>query len=191
MRGARSRLPLLLSLTVLVLVSLGSPACRASDITITAADSHITNEILMLDADADFKFSDDAIKAINSGVAITIEFDLRISRPRKYLWDSELLNAHRDFTIERHALSQQYILSDRATAERRLHGSLELAIDDLGRLRNLPIAEIRQLKGEKVVEMAMRLRLAIRSLPGPLIPVAYISPGWHMSSGWHRWQTRL
>ena len=40
------------------------------------------------------------------------------------------------------------------------------------------------------LEVALRLRLAIRSLPGPLIPVAYISPGWHMSSGWFRWQTQ-
>ena len=72
---------------------------------------------------------------------------------------------------------------------RRLHSSLELAIDDLGRIRNLPIAETSQLGSEQNLEVAMRLRLAIRSLPGPLIPVAYISPGWHMSSGWFRWQT--
>ena len=177
---------------LLLLSALGAVWMRplqASDIEITSAEDHVTHEMLMVDADSRIEFSDDAIKAINSGVPITIEFDLRITRPRKLLWDTEVLSAHRDFTIERHALSNQYVLSDRATGERRIHGELALAIQDLERIRNLPIAEARQVAGENL-EIAMRLRLAIRSLPGPLIPIAYVSPGWHMSSGWHRWQTR-
>ncbi len=165
------------------------PRAQASSITLTAANEHITNDIVMIDADADFQFSDDAIKAINSGVPIAIECDIRVSRPRKLWWDAEILTAHHEFVIERHALSKQFIIADQVTGDRRIHGSLQLAIDDLGRLRNLPIAEARQLAGQHDIEVAMRLRLAIRSLPGPLIPIAYISPGWHMSSGWFRWQT--
>jgi len=179
-----SLLPLLIALYWL-------PAVQAGSITLTAANEHIMNEMVMIDADADFQFSEDAVKAINSGVPITIEFDIRVSRPRKLLWDSEVLSAHREFVIERHALSKQYIIADQITGDRRIHGSLELAIDDLGRIRNLPIAEARQLEGEHDLDVAMRLRLAIRSLPGPLIPVAYISPGWHMSSGWFRWPAHL
>ena len=178
------------ALLALVLALLSLPAAMAGNITLTAGNEHITNEMVMIDADADIQFSDDAIKAINSGVPITIEVDIRVSRPRKLLWDAELLSAHREYVIERHALSKQYIIADQITGDRRIHGSLELAIDDLGRIRNLPIAEARQLEGEHGLEVAMRLRLAIRSLPGPLIPVAYISPGWHMSSGWFRWQTQ-
>ena len=178
-------------LLTLLLALLWLPLSQASSITVTAANEHITNDMVMIDADADFQFAEDAIKAINSGVPITIEFDIRISRPRKLLWDAEILNAHREFTIERHALSKQYVLADRVTGARRIHGSLQLAIDDLGRLRNVPIAEVGQLAGAQELEVAMRLRLVIRALPGPLIPVAYISPGWHMSSGWFRWQTRL
>lgn len=174
----------------LLFMLLWLPLAHAGTITLTAANEHITNDMVMIDADADFQFSDDAIKAINSGVPITIECDIRVARPRKLLWDAELLSAHREFVIERHALSKQYIIADQITGDRRIHGSLELAIDDLGRIRNLPIAEARQLEGEQALEVSMRLRLAIRSLPGPLIPVAYVSPGWHMSSGWFKWQTQ-
>lgn len=180
----------LLLLAQLVLLALWLPASWASDIEIESASEHVTHEMLMVDADSRIEFSEDAIKAMNSGVPITIEFDLRIARPRKLLWDAEVLTAHRDFTIERHALSDQYVLSDRATGERRIHGELGLAIQDLARIRDLPIAEASQLAGEDV-EISLRLRLAIRSLPGPLIPIAFISPGWHMSSGWYRWRTQL
>ena len=27
------------------------------------------------------------------------------------------------------------------------------------------------------------------ALPAPMVPLAYVSPGWHMSSGWYRWKT--
>jgi hypothetical protein len=175
-------------LTALLLVLCWVSASQAGNITLTAANEHLTNDMVMIDADADFQFSEDAIKAINSGVPITIEFDIHITRPRRLLWDPELVSAHREYVIERHALSKQYIIADQITGGRRIHGSLDLAIDDLGRIRDLPIAEARQLGAEQTLEVAMRVRLAIRSLPGPLIPVAYISPGWHMSSGWFRWQ---
>ena len=175
-------------LAALLLVLCWVPASQAGNITLTAANEHLTNDMVMIDADADFQFSEDAIKAINSGVPITIEFDIHITRPRRLLWDAELISAHREYVIERHALSKQYIIADQITGERRIHGSLALASDDLGRIRDLPIAEARQLGEEQTLEVAMRVRLAIRSLPGPLIPVAYISPGWHMSSGWFRWQ---
>lgn len=179
------RAPLLAGL-LLVLCWVSAP--QAGNITLTAANEHLTNDMVMIDADADFQFSEDAIKAINSGVPITIELDIHVTRPRRLLWDAELISAHREYVIERHALSKQYIIADQITGDRRIHGSLDLAIDDLGRIRDLPIAEARQLGEEQTLEVAMRVRLAIRSLPGPLIPVAYISPGWHMSSGWFRWQ---
>ena len=176
-------------LLVLLLALLWVSHSRAGTITVTAANEHITSDFVMIDADADFRFSEEAIKAIDSGVPITIELDVRVLRPRKLLWDTEIFNAHREFTIERHALSKQYILADKGTGERRIHGSLQIAIDDLGRIRNVPVAEAGQIAGAKALDVAIRLRLAIRSLPGPLIPVAYISPGWRMSSGWFRWQT--
>ena len=177
-------------LLVFLLTAFWAPYSHAGTITVTAGDEHITNDVVMIDADADFRFSEDAIEAIDSGVPITIEFDVRVSRPRKLLWDKEIFTAHREFTIERHALSKQFVLADQITGARRIHSSLQLAIDDLGRMRNIPIAAARQIADAGDLAFAIRLRLAIRSLPGPLIPVAYISPGWRMSSGWFRWQTR-
>ena len=189
MRAKRKYSCVIWLLMLTVFGSVWAPCSRAGTITVTAGDEHISNDIVMIDADADIRFSEDAVKAIDSGVPITIEFDVRVSRPRKLLWDSEVFNAHREFTIERHALSKQYILADQITGGRRIHGSLQFAIDDLGRIRNTPVAEAGQLTGTGDLTFAIRLRLAIRALPGPLIPVAYISPGWHMSSGWFRWQT--
>jgi hypothetical protein len=163
----------------------------ASDITIRKARMEIVNDMFLVNADASFNFSDDARDALNSGIPIFIDLDIRITRPRKYLWDSKLITAHRKYSIERHALSEQFILTDLITGDRSLHGSLDLAIEALGKIRGLPLAEASEIDQKSSYEVSLRLRLDIESLPAPLIPLAYISPGWHMSSGWYRWKADL
>ena len=58
-----------------------------------------------------------------------------------------------------------------------------------GKLESIPIA------GENVMEPglrgAVRLYLDIGALPSPMLPLAYFSPGWHISSKWYEWTIRL
>ena len=104
------------------------------------------------------------------------------------LWDSKLLNAHRNFSLERHALSKKFVIADMITGERRVYGTLDLAVDELGRIRDLAVTEAHNIDPEATYDVALRLLLDLESLPAPMIPLAYVSPGWHMSSGWFRWQ---
>ena len=176
--------------SVLFLAIVSGPV-YASDIIVKNADAEIVNDMVLVNADASFDFSEDALNTLNSGIPITIELDIRITRPRNYLWDPELLSTHREYSIQRHALSEQFILTELITGDRHIHGSLELAIDDLGRIRGLPLAEISALDNQALYNISLRIRLDIESLPAPMIPLAYISPSWHMSSGWYRWKTSL
>lgn len=175
-------------LLVLGVLLFGSAAAKASDVTIEQAHTEINNGIVTLDADAYLEFSDDAIEALNSGIPLTFELDVRISSPRKFLWDPEVFATQRRYSIQRHALSDQFILTDLITDERRAHSSLAQAIEDLGRLRKVPIVEQDALPDHIARGFRIRMRLDIESLPAPMIPLAYITPSWHMSSGWHRWQ---
>ncbi|MGR8918542.1 MAG: DUF4390 domain-containing protein [Gammaproteobacteria bacterium] len=174
------------ALAFLLALLLAEPAA-ASDITISGARSAIDNGILMLDADAAFEFSDDALEAIESGIVLYFDLDIRIRRPRRYMWDSTVFTTRRRYAIERHALSDQYVLTDTVTGTRRSHPSLAAAIEDLGRLRQVPVLEATELDAGTDYDLGIRLRLDIESLPAPMVPLAYLSPGWRMSSGWHRW----
>jgi len=174
-----------LAIIVLCTCWLGEP--HASDISVQAARTELVNDMLLISADASFNFSKDALDALNSGIPIFIDLDVRITRPRKFLWDREELHTHRKYLIERHALSEQFIVSETFTGDRGLHRSLELAIEDLGTIRALPLAEAKEIDQTSAYDVSLRLRLDIESLPAPLIPIAYISPSWHMSSGWYQW----
>ncbi|MEQ8660301.1 MAG: DUF4390 domain-containing protein [Gammaproteobacteria bacterium] len=184
---------LLLS-TVLAALLAGALAARsahAGDIVIERAEAYVANELVMLDIDAGFAFSEDAVDALTSGIALTFDLEIVISEARRLLWDRELFATRRHYALERHALSNQFVLSDLITGERRIHASLALAIADLGRIHRLPLTERDELDSDGTLACSVRLKLDMNALPAPMIPLAYLSPGWHMSSGWHRWPADL
>ena len=159
----------------------------ASDIVIHDASASIDNGIVMLDANAELMFSDDAVEALQSGIRLIVDLDVRLMRPRRYWVDKELFSTKRRYAIERHALSEQYLLIDLVTATRRVYGSLDDAVSALGELRRVPIVDASSLGDTEAFAVAMRLRLDIGSLPTPMRPIAYVSPSWRMSSGWLQW----
>ncbi|MEQ8230518.1 MAG: DUF4390 domain-containing protein [Gammaproteobacteria bacterium] len=183
--------PLVLVLVTLLLAVLTATPASASDINIERAEAYVANDLVMLDVDAGFTFSEDAIDALSSGIALTFDLEVSISEVRRFLWDRELFTTRRQFSLERHALSNQFVLSDLITGERRIHPSLDGAIADLGRIRRLPLTDRGDLQDAGRLACSVRLRLDMNALPAPMIPLAYVSPGWHMSSGWHRWPTDL
>jgi hypothetical protein len=187
-----SRVPsstLLPQLVLVLVLASAVPPAWAGDIHIGMARDRIHNEMLVIDADATFEFSADAVDALDSGIPLTITLEIKVSRPRRYLWDPEVVYALRSYSIEHHALSKQFVVADNVTGSRRVHASLDLALADLGHIRDVPVTD-RSSLGELPLAYALRLRLDLKALPGPLIPVAYVSPSWRTSSGWYRWQTQ-
>lgn len=170
---------------------LGCLCARAGDIIIDTANLNVRNEIVMLDCDCRLEFSEDAIDALNSGIPLYFDLEIRFERPRRMLWDPEIYATRRRFVIERHALTERFVLTDLITEQRSVHASLERAIHELGHIRNLPIIEAATLADFDTLNVQIRLRLDINALPAPMIPLAYVSPGWRMSSGWYRWQANL
>ena len=168
-------------------LSAATATVHAGTIVVRAADSNIINEMIVIDADVDFLFSADALEAMRSGVALIIDVDFRIKRLRRYIWDPSILNLSRRYRIERHTLTDRYVITDLVTDERRIHDTIDAAVRDLGRIREIPIAEETQLDTALDYRFGIRARLDLESLPPPLRPIAYISPSWRMSSGWYQW----
>lgn len=179
------------ALMLIVVCGASAPLVSAGDISIDRASAAIENEIVTLNSDASFEFSEDAIEALKSGITLNFELEIRILEARRFWWDKNRFVTQRRYSLERHALSEQYILQDLITGDRRIHASIGAAIDDLGRIRSLPVLDATDIGETQSLDIRMRFRLEIESLPAPMIPIAYISPGWRMSSGWHRWQASL
>lgn len=166
-------------------------AALAGDIVIDTATLHVRNDIVLLDCDCRLEFGEDAIDALNSGIPLYFDLEIRFERPRRVLWDPEVYTTRRRFIIERHALTERFVLTDLISEKRSVHESLDRAIHELGHIRDLPIIEAATLSAFDKLNVQIRFRLDINALPAPMIPLAYVSPGWRMSSGWYRWQANL
>ena len=160
----------------------------AGDITIEDASLVNKDGSLVVISTSQFLFSDAAIEALESGVGLYIEFDLNINRSRRFFWDKRIFRLTKRLKIERHALTERYIVTDQVDQQRRLYDSIESAVAGLNEMSDIPVASLSELQQSNYT-MALRARLDIESLPAPLRPIAYISPAWRMSSGWFEWKS--
>ena len=162
-------------------------AVHAGSVTVTSAEANIVNEMVVIDAHVNYEFSDDALGALRSGIALFIDVDFRIKRQRRFIWDRKVLNLSRRYRIERHALTDRYVITDLVTSDRRIYDSLNAAIADLGHIQKIPVSENSDFDLSMEYKIGLRARLDLESLPAPIRPIAYISPSWRMSSGWYQW----
>ena len=162
-------------------------AVHAGSVTVTSAAANIINEMVVVDAHVNYEFSDDALDALRSGIALFIDVDFRIKRQRRFIWDRKVLNLSRRYCFERHALTDRYVITDLVTSDRRIYDSLNAAIADLGQIQKIPVAENSDFDVSMEYKIGLRARLDLESLPAPIRPIAYISPSWRMSSGWYQW----
>ena len=176
--------PTLLAACLAIMLPL---AVNAGSVTVTSAEANIINEMVVIDAHVNYEFSDDALDALRSGIALFIDVDFRIKRQRRFIWDRKVLNLSRRYRIERHALTDRYVITDLVTSDRRIYDSLNAAIADLGQIQKIPVAENSDFDVSMEYKIGLRARLDLESLPAPIRPIAYISPSWRMSSGWYQW----
>ncbi|MDA0824632.1 MAG: DUF4390 domain-containing protein [Proteobacteria bacterium] len=164
-----------------------STTVAAGTAAVISANSDVVNNMLVVSAELDFVFSEDAMEALRSGIALFIDVDFRIKRQRRFIWDTKVVHLSRRSRIERHALTDRYVVTDMATDERRIHNSLDEAIADLEKIREIPLSNETNFDPACDYRIGVRARLDLESLPGPIRPMAYISPSWRMSSGWYQW----
>ncbi|UZR27845.1 DUF4390 domain-containing protein [Methylococcus mesophilus] len=139
-----------------------------------------------LDADIDYHFSETAVEAMHNGVPLTLVMRLRVKRVRPWWWDETLISENHRRTIRFHPLARAYQLTRAESGVTENFASLHALLEELGRIRNLPVDAPRTLAGGEY-RASLSVTLDIESLPLPLRPTAYLSPQWHLNSPWFRW----
>lgn len=141
---------------------------------------------LRLDADLEYRLSDDALEALDNGVALTFVVEIEVQRRWLGFWPRTVLQLEQRYQLSYRALSGQYTVAELDRDEQRNYPSRGAAIEALGTIRGLAVADAGRLaKGHH--SGRIRTFLDIDNLPLPLRPTAYLSAGWQLESAWHRW----
>lgn len=172
---------------VLLFALLNSPAYAEEPFSVKNIATHLHNHVYLLDADIDFRFSDEALKALDSGVPLTIRLEIGVERNRTYWLNEDIAELEQRYQIFYHALSGQFLVQNQNSSATRIYPSLKATLDGLGRVRDLPLLDEKLIDPEEKYQLELRVRLDIEALPAPLRPFAYVSDEWRLTSDWYTW----
>jgi hypothetical protein len=170
--------------------ALGSTPAQAEEIRVEEVVLQVRDEQLVLDADFEFELGARLEEALNRGIPLYFQIDAELSRSRWYWFDEAVASRGRKLRLGYHALTGQYRLSSG-----NLHlsfATLEEARRTLSRVRGWVIGDASRVQGDRVYQLALRMRLDTSELPKPFQVSALANRDWKLASDWRRitWSPR-
>ena len=163
---------------------------HGSGITFKAVSVGVGDDMVLLDIAEHYELSDNMLEALENGVPLTFVTYINMQRQRNLLWDEGMVELEVKKVLSYHPLSSQYRVDDLYTGTRQMFATRDAALRALGETRDLPLIQEQRLDSAKLYLIDVQTRHEINALPLPLRPMAYVSPGWHLSSKVWEWQLK-
>jgi len=181
LRTWAARFPFLVSLLLLSLPS------HSEEFLVTDLSAKLVDDTYLMNAEIEYRFSEDVLEALQNGVPITLELHVQIRREGAWVWTKDLLDFRSRYQIRYHALASVYQVLDLQSGSQQNFATQRSALDALGSIVDLPLVSRANLEPGETYILAVRTKLDIESLPLPLRPVAYVTPSWRLNSEWSEW----
>jgi len=188
-RGKLSRFGTLSVLCLLLGVLVSTPdSASARAFEIRDVNAAIANERLELEFDLDLSFSEEALDALNHGIALFLVVEVELRRKRRFMADALLEKSRRDVEIRYHGLSGRYIVQETGVGSVSSHTTLPEALRSISSNRQvlIPVPELPTNQSIDYL-IAVRTRLNTENLPNPLRLISKLLPSWRLDSGWTTW----
>ncbi len=172
----------LLAMTVLFASSL----LHASSFTINSANSTLNQKVYTFNAQIHYEFSNGVLEALNNGIPIFITMEIEVYRERWWR-NKNIASLKQTYMLLYHALTEKFVLNNLNSGNQSNYSDLDSALEALGTVNNLPLIDLKLLSKGSTHLVKLRTYLDLESLPGPIRPIAYLSPEWRLESDWYIW----
>lgn len=172
-------------LRVYILLLLSLPATVLAAFNINTAQTHLQEGVYLLNADLDYKLTEETVKALNSGVPLTLVLSVEVDQERWY-WDKNIALLKQRYRLRYYSLTSQYRLTYLNTGIQENFSDLADVLKMLNRLKDFPLLDEALIENEEGYWVYLRILLDIEALPAPLRPTAYFSSQWHLVSDWYK-----
>lgn len=135
----------------------------------------------------DYTLSAEALEALESGVALTFELQIELTRRRRFWVDPEIAKLVQTDELQYHALSERYIVKNLNSGGQNTFATLFSALSVIGRVVELPIIDAALLDPDATYNIRIRAVLDQNRLPGPLRLFALWQDGFKLESDWYGW----
>ncbi len=164
------------------------PVERAGYFEVRSASTELVGGVHMLDARLQLVLSSDALKALNSGVPLTIELQMQVIRSRRFYLDALDAELAFRFELEYRPISQRYIVRNLNTGNQDSFATLYSALNSLGRIQRLPVIDESLLVPERDYRVRLRALLATEQYSAPLRLLFFWRDEWQLKSEWYEWK---
>ena len=148
------------------------------------AELTLQGDSYVLSADIVYQLSEKAKEALQNGVPLFWDIQIKIQQRREALWDKSLVDTAIRYRIQYHALWNMYRVRNEGNGEVFNYSTLPAALDLMSTVRDFHVVDKAELSPEKQYLCAVKVNFDRDALPLPLRPVAYIDPQWYLSSDW-------
>lgn len=159
----------------------------AGSFVVTQVQTRLVDGTYLLDAQVHYRFSPEALEALNNGVPLTILMQFQVRPKDAWIWDSNVTELQLRYAIRHKPLSDTYEVYRLPGTSGRTFVTPAAAIAALGEIRGLELVEQDRLAPDTAYEVQFKVSLDIEELPLPLRPTAYLSGSWKLASPWTKW----
>ena len=151
------------------------------------AEIALQGDNYVLSADISYRLSEKAKDALQNGVPLFWDIQVKMLQHRDVLWNKTLADLVIRYRIQYHALLNMYRVRNEGTGEVYNFSTLSAALDSMSTIRDFRVLEKAGLDPEKKYLYAVKVSFDREALPLPLRPIAYVDPQWYLSSEWTLW----
>ena len=148
------------------------------------AEITMQGDSYVLSADIVYQLSEKAMDALQNGVPLYWDIQVKMLQHRDFFWDKTLIDTAIRYRIQYHALLNMYRVRNENNGEVYNFSTLFAALDLMSAVRDFRMLEKAGLTPEKQYLCAVKVSFDREALPLPLRPIAYIDSQWYLSSDW-------
>lgn len=148
----------------------------------------LVDGVYYVDARIDLRLPPDAANALRSRVPLTIRIEAQFLNRLRLWWDLVAFQATRRLQIYYRPLTDRYIVRDIDTNDREDFVTLSGALEFIGRVDGLAVADAAEVDEDRRYEVRVRAVLDKDDFPGPLRFFAFWRRDWSLASDWLQWR---
>ncbi|MBL4762758.1 MAG: DUF4390 domain-containing protein [Gammaproteobacteria bacterium] len=156
-------------------------------VVVESAATHLNGGVYELNAMVRMTLPVKVVDALESGVPIVFELQLKVGQGRWYWLDKMIVEKSQRYRLYYHAFTRQYLLKDLNSGIQRNYLTLQDAITGFTSISNYPLLDAEALKPDTYYEAQLRLLLDRKLLPAALRANALLDSNWYVQSDWFAW----
>lgn len=165
------------------IIAISSPTIASEGVfEIKSAQTHLENDRYFLNANIHYELSEESIKALHSGIALTLVLQIEVMKERWYLWNEKVAMANYHYLLRFHPLSNHYVISHIEKDKSYVFANLSDLLSALGTVRDIPLLEKNYVSNDHSYQVRLYTYLDVEALPPSLRTIAYFSREWQIAS---------